>query len=184
MASNLDAQHQRDRDNRKQCKNAKADVQWDFGILESTESPIGKTAEADAYEVHDAVSCGTLMGTDDLGEDRHVVAIEKSPAQSKEDQKACRHHDICCVAHTEDSRDDHRHAKGADVDPASKVGFHPSVRKRASASCTENRSNLPVKGRRDSRGSLSESKAFLEDCGHPVADYPAGHGRESEVGYK
>lgn len=84
VRSNLDAQYQGDRNDRQHGEQAETDIQRNFGILQTTKTPIGQSANADAHKVHDTVAGGAVIGSDDLREDRHVVAVEKPPAQAKE----------------------------------------------------------------------------------------------------
>jgi hypothetical protein len=81
-------------------------------------------------------------------EDRHVIAVEKAPAEAEEHQE--RHRDeqrpVCGVAHAEHGRHDQRHADGADIDARPQVLPHPAVGEPAAHDGADDRGNLPVQG--------------------------------------
>ena len=56
-------------------------------IAQSAETPVGEAATTDADQVHNPVTGRAQFGTDDLAENRHVVAVEKPPAQPEQGKK-------------------------------------------------------------------------------------------------
>ena len=64
---------------------------------------------------------------DDLGEDRHVVAVEEAPAEAEDDKERRGDRQRAGVAHAEDRGDDQAHPDGAGVDPAPLARPHPAI---------------------------------------------------------
>ena len=73
-------------------------------VAQGAEAPVRKAAATDADQVHDAVSGRPHFGTHDLGENRHVVAIEESPADAVEDQERDRQAELRRQADAEQRR--------------------------------------------------------------------------------
>ena len=69
------------------AKQPKISVERHSLIAQHAEAPVGEAAATDAHEVHDAVAGGAQFGAHDLAEDRHVVAVEKSPAEAEENEE-------------------------------------------------------------------------------------------------
>src|SRR5688572_32475800 len=81
--------NQQNDENRKQRdagEHTKDHVQGDVPIPQRAEGPVAEAATADANEIHDAVTGRTPFRSCDLAEDRHVVTVEKSPAEAEDDQ--------------------------------------------------------------------------------------------------
>src|SRR4051812_27852348 len=82
-----DEQHEYDRDDGGGGEDAEGRIQRHTAITQSAERPVGKPTAAYAYHVHDSVAGGPQVGSRDLTKNRHVVAIEESPAEAKQHQE-------------------------------------------------------------------------------------------------
>src|SRR5687767_15574571 len=80
LLTRFNHQHNEDRKQSDAGESAKNHIERDVAIAQRAESPIAETAAADADKIHDSVTGGAPFRSRDLAEDRHVVAVEKSPA--------------------------------------------------------------------------------------------------------
>ena len=66
---------------------------------------------------HHSIAGGPQLGTHDLTQDGHVVAVEKAPAQTEDDQADDRDAERARIAHAEQRRQKHRHTNRTRENP-------------------------------------------------------------------
>ena len=122
-----------------------------------------------------------MFGARDLAEDGHVVAVKKSPSDSKNHQPENRERQSARVPNAEEGRQKQKHPDGAGEDSTAGRFFHPAVGNEAARKPARERCKLDEKDRADAGLALSEPKLFPEDLRHPVANDPASDGGQSEI---
>src|SRR6516162_5019674 len=82
--SRPDEQYEHNGNHRGAGEYPKNDTERNIPVAEDAEAPVGQAAATDADEIHDAVAGGAQLGPHDLRQNRHIVAIEKPPAEAEE----------------------------------------------------------------------------------------------------
>src|ERR1041385_4614057 len=111
-------------------------------VPQRAERPIAEAPATDAHEIHDSVTGGTPFRPRDLAKDGHVVAVEKSPADPKDNQPSDGHRQRAGVAHAEQRWQKQRHADGAGENSTTLRSAHPTIRQRAAEYRARQRRNL------------------------------------------
>ncbi len=113
-----DHQHHSRRQNCDAGKAREYQVQRDVLVPEYPERPVPESPACDTHQVHDSVARGPRVLSNNLAQDRHVIAVKHAPAEPECRESEDGHSECFCIAHTEEGGQEKQRSQSACKDAA------------------------------------------------------------------
>src|SRR6185436_16769634 len=159
-------QNKHNRNGRSAGEEAEGHGQRHVMISQRAESPVRKSAATDADKIHDAIARSPKMWPRDLAENRHIVRVKKSPAQSKQYQKSDRNAQRLRKSHPEQSRNDEAHHDRTDKNSPPLRTPHPPICEPPTGQSSKHRRDIDKQRGRHARPSLANPETLLQNRRH------------------